>query len=373
MVVRPVFPVVFMGVALVCVGLLLASRKQDIALLVLTLAALVVNVASVLMILAYRRRTAAATILADEARVWERRFAIGLYSFAALLGAINGRGLFSQHPIDSSLVPMLTSGIAFVFAGGILSNVAFRPRLCGIGIALSATPTIAGCLDRATQATDIHVAVGFALQALLLTGFALAGLGWASVTYEGAARQIVSKLDFAIMARRDDLTGLSNRVELRDRFDAAVAGLSEESDLLAILCLDLDRFKAVNDSFGHLTGDMLLRAAAGRLSSAVRREDTAARLGGDEFVVLQTELRRSGEALLLAHRIIRALGAPYEIEGRTIQIGVSIGVAIAPRDGVTLEQLIARADAALYQMKHSGRGGVVFADEPPPPSAANDS
>ncbi|WP_161914704.1 GGDEF domain-containing protein [Methylosinus sp. C49] len=370
MVVRPVFPVVFMGVALACVGLLLASRKQDIALLVLALAALVVNVASVLMILAYRRRTASATILADEARVWERRFAIGLYSFAALLGAINGRGLFSQHPVDSALVPMLTSGMAFVFAGGVLSNVAFRPRLCGIAIALSATPTIVGCLDRATQATDIHVAAGFTLQALLLTGFALAGLGWASVTYEGAVRQIVSKLDFAIMARRDDLTGLANRVALRDQFEAAVAGLIGEGGLLAILCLDLDRFKAVNDAYGHSTGDALLRAAASRLASAVRREDTAARLGGDEFVVLQTELRRPDEALVLAHRIIRSLSAPYEIEGRRIQIGVSIGVAIAPRDGWALDDLTARADAALYSMKRGGRGGVAFWGEDLPPAPA---
>lgn len=372
MVARPVMPVAFMGVALACVGLLLAARKHDVALLVLTLAAIALDIASIFLVLAYQRRTAVATILADEARLWERRYAIGLFTFAALLGAVNARALMMAHPPDSSLVPMLTSGLAFVFAGGVVSNVAFRPRLCAIGLALSATPTVVGFFDRATQATDIHVVLGFVLQALLLSAFAVVGLIWASATHAATRRQIISKLDFAKMARRDDLTGLANRIELRERFDEAFAGLADD-ELLAIHCLDLDRFKAVNDAYGHLTGDQLLCAATTRLLTMVRREDTAARLGGDEFVVIQTGVRHPDEALLLARRIIRVVGAPFEIEGRNIQIGVSIGVALAPRDGATLEQLTARADAALYRMKRSGCGGVVFSDEPPPSSAANDS
>jgi len=372
MVARPVMPVAFMGVALACVGLLLAARKQDLALLLLTLVAIAVDIASVFLVLAYRRRAAKAVILADEARLWERRYAIGLFSFAALLGAINARALMMAHPPDSSLVPMLTSGLAFVFAGGVVSNVAFRPRLCAIGLALSATPTVIGFFDRATQATDIHVVLGFVLQALLLSGFAVVGRVWASVTHAATRRQIISKLDFAKMARHDDLTGLANRVQLRERFDEVFAGLADD-ECLAIHCLDLDRFKAVNDAYGHSTGDLLLCAATARLLTMVRREDTAARLGGDEFVVVQTGVRHPDEALLLARRMIRVVGAPYEIEGRNIQIGVSIGVALAPRDGATLEQLTARADAALYRMKRSGRGGVVFSDEPPSPSAANDS
>ncbi|HEY8064718.1 MAG TPA: GGDEF domain-containing protein [Methylosinus sp.] len=372
MVARPVMPVAFMGVALASVGLLLAARKQDLALLALTLAGIAVDIASIFLVLTYRRRTASATILADEARVWERRYAFGLFSFAALLGAINARGLMMAHPPDSSLVPMLTSGLAFVFAGGVVSNVAFRPRLCAIGLALSATPTVVGFIGRAAQATDIHVVLGFVLQALLLSTFAVVGLLWASGTHAGTRRQIIAKLDFAKMARHDDLTGLANRVQLRERFDEALAAIGDDESL-AVHCLDLDRFKAVNDAYGHSTGDLLLCAATTRLLTMVRREDTAARLGGDEFVVVQAGVRHPDEALLLARRIIRVLAAPYEIEGRTIQIGVSIGVALAPRDGETLEHLTARADAALYRIKRSGRGGVVFADEAPSPSAANDS
>ncbi|WP_036292403.1 GGDEF domain-containing protein [Methylosinus sp. PW1] len=372
MVARPVMPVAFMGIALACVGLLLASRKQDWALLALTLAGVAVDIASVFLVLAYQRRAAQATILADEARVWERRYAIGLFSFAALLGAINARALMMAHPPESSLVPMLTSGLAFVFAGGVVSNVAFRPRLCAVGLALSATPTVIGLVVRATEASDIHILLGFVLQAVLLSAFAVVGLFWAAETHAATRRQIISKLDFAKMARHDDLTGLANRVELRERFDEASTRLGP-NEYLAIHCLDLDRFKAVNDAYGHLTGDLLLCAATARLLTMVRREDTAARLGGDEFVVLQTGVRHPDEALLLARRIVRVLGAPYEIEGRSIQIGVSIGVALAPRDGLTLEQLVTRADAALYRMKRGGRGGVVFAEEPPPPSAANDS
>ena len=375
MVARPVMPVAFMGVALACVGLLLAARKQDLALLALTLVGIAVDIASVFLVLAYQRRTATATILADEARVWERRYAIGLFSFAALLGAINARGLMMAHPPDSSLVPMLTSGLAFVFAGGVVSNVAFRPRLCAIGLALSATPTVVGFIDRAAQATDIHVILAFVLQAFLLSAFAVVGFLWASATHAATRRQIISKLDFAIMARRDDLTGLANRVQLRERFDEALAEVGEDGDSLAIHCLDLDRFKAVNDAYGHLTGDALLRAVTGRLLTTLRRDDTAARLGGDEFVVVQTGVRSEDEALLLARRIIRALATPYEIEGRRIQIGVSIGVALAPRDGTSLDQLTARADAALYSMKRGGRGGVAFwrEEQLPPPSAADAS
>ncbi len=371
MVARPVMPVAFMGIALASVGLLLAARKHDWALLALTLAGVAVDIASVFLVLAYQRRAAQATILADEARAWERRYAIGLFSFAALLGAINARALMMPHPPESSLVPMLTSGLAFVFAGGVVSNVAFRPRLCAVGLALSATPTVIGLVVRATEATDIHILLGFVLQAVLLSAFAVVGLFWAAETHAATRRQIISKLDFAKMARHDDLTGLANRVELRERFDEASTRLGP-NEYLAIHCLDLDRFKAVNDAYGHLTGDLLLCAVTARLLTMVRREDTAARLGGDEFVIVQIGVRHPDEALLLARRIVRVLGAPYEIEGRSIQIGVSIGVALAPRDGLTLEQLVTRADAALYRMKRGGRGGVVFAEEPPP-SAANDS
>jgi diguanylate cyclase (GGDEF)-like protein len=370
MVIRPVLPVAFMSVALISVGLLLASRKQDAVILVLTAVAAVVGVTSVFIVLAYRRRAAAAPIAGQEAKRWERMYDLAVFAFAVLLGAINGRALVIGHPPDSALVPMLTSGLAFVFGGGASSNVAFRPPLSLIATSLATGPTVVGFLYRATGATDPHVVAAFVLEAALLTGFAFAGVQWAGTNYETTRRQVVAKLDHAAMARRDALTGLANRVHLRERFEDAVEALRAEGDALAIHCLDLDRFKAVNDRYGHLVGDALLRVMSARLLGTLRDEDSAARLGGDEFVVIQTGIRHEDEARLLAHRIIRVLSAPYDIEGRDIRVGVSVGVALAPRDGVTLEALCARADAALYRAKREDRGGVTLWGEPPPPSAA---
>jgi diguanylate cyclase len=114
----------------------------------------------------------------------------------------------------------------------------------------------------------------------------------------------------------------------------------------------------------------LLKLVADRLSRILRVGDTVARVGGDEFVVLQVGIHREDEARLLGHRIVRALAAPFVIDGRELCIGVTIGIAMAPRDGLTLDRLAACADAALYQAKHKARGSVVFAGEPPTSSAA---
>src|SRR5262249_26498694 len=140
--------------------------------------------------------------------------------------------------------------------------------------------------------------------------------------------------------------------------------------MLAFHCLDLDHFKAVNDSLGHPAGDALLKLVAERLTGMLRIGDTVARIGGDEFVVLQIGIRRQDEARLLAHRIVRTLSPPYVIDSQEVRIGASVGIALAPHDGVTLDRLAACADAALYQAKHKGRGSVVIAGEPSAPSAA---
>jgi diguanylate cyclase (GGDEF)-like protein len=123
-----------------------------------------------------------------------------------------------------------------------------------------------------------------------------------------------------------------------------------------VLCLDLDRFKEVNDTFGHSVGDALLRAVAERLRSCVRRTDTVARMGGDEFVVLQISREPHLEAARLSERLIEKVCAPYDIDGHQITIGMSIGIAISPEDGTDAEKLLKSADMALYHSKSAGRG-----------------
>jgi diguanylate cyclase (GGDEF)-like protein len=142
---------------------------------------------------------------------------------------------------------------------------------------------------------------------------------------------------------------------------------------MAIHCLDLDRFKYVNDTHGHPARDALLQAASQRMMRTLQAGDTVARLGGDEFIIVQPAIKNIDEARLLGHRIVRVVGEPYNIDGQEVRVGVSLGIAFAPKDGTDLEHLTACADAALYRAKHAGRGTVVVAGDPPtprPPPAA---
>jgi diguanylate cyclase (GGDEF)-like protein len=129
---------------------------------------------------------------------------------------------------------------------------------------------------------------------------------------------------------------------------------------MALHLLDLDGFKAVNDTYGHPAGDLLLQEVARRMLATVRAGDTVARLGGDEFVIIQMGINQDSEAEMLARRLIRSLSAPYQINGETLRVSVSVGIALAPEQGRDLEHLIACADAALYRSKEGGKGQLRF-------------
>ncbi len=159
----------------------------------------------------------------------------------------------------------------------------------------------------------------------------------------------------AFLAHHDALTGLPNRRLFHDRLELAVAQAARGVDV-AVLCLDLDRFKAVNDTLGHPVGDKLLQEVARRLAACLREGDTLARLSGDEFAVLQIGVARPEDAALLAHRIVRVIGEPYEVESHRVVIGTSIGIAVTPRDGTSVDTLLKNADTALYRAKAEGRG-----------------
>ena len=166
------------------------------------------------------------------------------------------------------------------------------------------------------------------------------------------------------MVLHDPLTRLPNRLLLEDRIGQAIEGCRRPGARCAVLFIDLDRFKSVNDSLGHLYGDELLRVVADRLRLAMRSEDTVSRLGGDEFVVLVRQLARYEDAELVARKLVETLGAPVTIHGRELGITPSIGVAIHPEHGATVHALITNADAAMYHVKKAGRNGVrVFAPD----------
>jgi diguanylate cyclase (GGDEF)-like protein/PAS domain S-box-containing protein len=170
------------------------------------------------------------------------------------------------------------------------------------------------------------------------------------------------------MAYHDSLTGLPNRAMLSDRLDAAMRSLAsgDEADKgtgLALMFLDLDRFKLINDSLGHLVGDQLLREVARRLVQAVRPGDLVARLGGDEFVVLLPGVEQADAAAGIGDAIIEALASPCAIEGRSLHISPSIGICLYPKDGGDVDTLMRHADAAMYQAKAAGRNNYQFFTE----------
>ena len=157
------------------------------------------------------------------------------------------------------------------------------------------------------------------------------------------------------LAMHDPLTGLPNRDLLEDRIGLALATARREGERLAVLMLDLDRFKQVNDSLGHAAGDELLRQVAQRLRELLREEDTVARIGGDEFAVLLPRLAASRDATQVARMLVASLCAPFGVEGRQVSIGVSLGIALFPTHGRDPAALLRRADAALYRAKGDGR------------------
>jgi diguanylate cyclase (GGDEF)-like protein/PAS domain S-box-containing protein len=159
----------------------------------------------------------------------------------------------------------------------------------------------------------------------------------------------------ARLAHHDVLTGLPNRALFQDRIRMGLARV-KRGDTLALHCLDLDRFKSVNDTLGHPVGDALLKAVAQRLSGIMRDSDTVARLGGDEFAIIQVAPKSRAEVENVAERIIAELSEPFVLGENTVSVGTSIGIAMAPSDGTDVDQLMKNADMALYRTKSQGRG-----------------
>ena len=159
---------------------------------------------------------------------------------------------------------------------------------------------------------------------------------------------------------RDPLSKLPNRLLFTDRLDAELSRLGRMDGGVAVLFLDLDRFKDVNDTYGHQAGDELIKQVAERLSDLLRGADTLARFGGDEFAIIQTGIRSSQDAEALARRILDAVSMPFKIGDSHVTIGVSIGLALAPENGSTHEVLMRLADTALYQAKNEGRNRFSF-------------
>ena len=184
------------------------------------------------------------------------------------------------------------------------------------------------------------------------------GGGWLA-THEDITERQCAEERIGHMARHDALTDLPNRVLLRERLEHELKRV-KRGECLAVLCLDLDHFKSVNDTLGHPIGDELLKLVADRLRGCTREPDTIARLGGDEFAIIMTKMQKTDDAAILARRIRESIIKPYQIDGHQIITDISIGISLSPDDGTEPDELLKNADMALYGAKADGRGTYRF-------------
>ncbi len=172
------------------------------------------------------------------------------------------------------------------------------------------------------------------------------------------AESVAKRMEY--YAHHDALTGLPNRILFNDRIDTALAHAQRQQSMLALLFLDLDRFKVINDSLGHAVGDQLLRVVSRRIRKCLRTDDTVARLGGDEFMVLLTDIKSSADAGRIGNKIIDSLVKPASCNGHELHITTSIGVSIYPFDGLDTDTLVKNSDVSMYRAKELGRNKLVY-------------
>jgi diguanylate cyclase (GGDEF)-like protein len=209
---------------------------------------------------------------------------------------------------------------------------------------------LAGLANGAARTSILPAADG---REISMTCTPMAGGGWV-VTHEDVTERRHAEAKIRFMAHHDALTMLPNRVLFHQQLSETLTD-AKRGEYPAVLCLDLDGFKTVNDTLGHPIGDLLLKAVAERLRHCIRDSDLMARLGGDEFAIVQASANNPTDATALASRLIEAISAPYQIEGHQVVVGLSIGIAVAPTDGLDADLLLKNADLALYRAKADGR------------------
>jgi diguanylate cyclase (GGDEF)-like protein len=346
-------PTAIMAVSFIGVGTLIAIDTPDPLLDgLIGLGAIAVCARFVNLLLA-RARAADPALTVATARLLESRFAFFYFSFALLFGIFSARAF----QVATAETQMLVIGLMFGYGAGVAAGISLRPWIAIPSLAISVLPTI---IIAPMTPTPPRIAV-----ALLLLLFLAGGIQSMIQRYRVAVRSITMRRTYGVLARSDDLTGLSNRLSLREGFDQFVAR-GRSAGILVVHCLDLDKFKPVNDRYGHLVGDALLQAVSQRLNAVLRQGDIAARIGGDEFVILQTGARHLDEAELLARRITREIARPFLVEGHRISVGMSVGYAVFPDQGRSLDTLMAGADDALCGIKRQGGGTAAYAGSLPP-------
>lgn len=348
-------PIFGFGAVFVGICLLVARELESALLLGLAVLGALATALRLSALHAYRRASPIGDF--EGLMRWERRYAIGNYALAALIALLNVVVISAHQP----MLHLLAVSLVFGFGAGIVSRIAVRPKVCVISLLLATLPTIAALALHALEPhpDPVHREL-FLIEAFIVAMITGLSLQTVAHLYRSAVEHHTARHDMALLAKKDALTGLANRLSLREHFQARMAATMRTDSQVAVHFLDLDGFKAINDHYGHPAGDAVLKEVARRLEAMVRGEDVVARLGGDEFIVLQADLLQDTEAELLARRIIREISKPYTVDDSQLTISVSVGIATAPRMGFELERILACADGALYRAKALGKARALF-------------
>lgn len=345
------------------IGGAIFAETGDIPVLVLATAGVLVSCERMLMVRSYHRAAAMTALSRADAGVWERRFATRSIATALIVSAVGVRCFMLPDP----KIHMLIVGVLFSYAAGTITRVAYRPRLAVFNLVVVAVPPVIACL--------MHGGMMYLCLGLSMIIFMLGAFDVVQHSYETIVGQLMLKRRFAGLAQRDALTGLANRLGLNENLETIIAETQRNGHGIAVHSLDLDRFKAANDLYGHPAGDQILKEVARRLTRLTRASDLLVRLGGDEFVLVQTGVAEREQATALASRIVEDIGCYYNVNGHTIEIGTSVGIAIMSDEELTPDEILARADQALYQAKRTKSGFAVYTIAPhlvPSPIDADD-
>ncbi len=281
---------------------------------------------------------------------WELAYELGAWVYAALLGLLAFAVLFRS---ENAIIHMLAVSLATGYAGGISGRNAGRVHIAVGQVFLALAPTALGLW----LVGDVGYRILSVVLVLMIPGMAEISNTTHRIVLEaltGKQQKTMLAAKFEKLARYDSLTGVENRMALQMRLRDMFEESRGEADQLAVLWMDLDRFKQINDSLGHMVGDQLLVMVAEKIATALAGRGTVARFGGDEFIILCRQTGRQ-QAAEVAEDILDHFREPFEVGGHHLAVSGSIGIAVAPQDGRDRDQILQHADMALYHAKNGGR------------------
>jgi diguanylate cyclase (GGDEF)-like protein len=334
------------------IGAAIFIETGDEIVLALAAASVLISCERMWMVRNYHRAAAGAPLSGAEAGVWEQRFATRSVATGVIVSAMGVRCFMLPDPT----VHMLIVGVLFSYAAGTITRVAFRPRLALFNLLVVAVPPAIACV--------FHGGMMYLCLGLSMIIFMFGAFDVVQHSYETIVSQLMLKRRFASLAQRDALTGLANRLGFNENLETIIADAQRSGYDIAVHSLDLDRFKAANDLYGHPAGDAILQEVARRLMRLTRTSDLLVRLGGDEFVLVQTGVASREQATALAARIVEDISSHYSVNGYVIEIGTSVGIALMSNEELTPDELLGRADQALYQAKRTRSGFAVYTAAP---------